>query len=157
MLATQVTETKAPMLKLFAAPLAELAVKENKRNRIYIAGPLVKGDLGDNIERASEAFFKMLRAGLAPFCPHWSCFSGPVQWDIRLGYYAKADLLPRNTTVEDWYGLDLEWVEVSHAILRLPGEGRGSDAEVARAQSLGIPVFYTAEDVISWASGQQPG
>lgn len=126
------------------------------RKRVYIAGPLVKGDLRDNIEQANVAFFELLRAGLAPLCPHLSCFSGPIrQFPLPVpqqqSYYAVADLLPRDTKIEDWYEMDLAWVDVSEALLRLPGEGKGSDGEVARARERGIPVFFSVEEVIEWA------
>lgn len=123
------------------------------RKRVYIAGPLVKGDLGENIEQAVAAFVRLIKAGLAPFCPHLSCFAGDAKSvdRRRLQYWVKADLLPRGTTVEEWYETDLPWVDVSEALLRLPGEGKGSDGEVARAKELGIPVFYSVDKVIAWA------
>lgn len=128
------------------------------RKRVYIAGPLVIGDLRENIERGVVAFIRLIKAGLAPFCPHLSCFAGSAHsFDGRhLQYWVKADLLPRGTTVEEWYETDLPWVDVSEALLRLPGEGKGSDGEVARATELGIPVFYSVEEVIAWSRQTPP-
>lgn len=122
------------------------------RKRIYIAGPVVKGDLGRNIEQATDAMFQLMLAGLAPFCPHLSCFSGPVMRDWQGRPFVRAEVLPRDAPVEHWYETDLAWVAVAEAILRLPGEGKGSDAEVAFARERGIPVFFSVADVIAWAS-----
>lgn len=123
------------------------------RKRVYIAGPIVKGELGGNIARASDALHELLRAGLAPLCPHLSCFSGPVAYTWTGRPFATAEVLPRGTPIQDWYECDLAWVDVADALLRLPGEGKGSDAEVARAQARGVPVFYAAADVVAWAKG----
>lgn len=128
------------------------------RKRVYIAGPIVKGDLGHNVGQAVDAFIALIKAGLSPLCPHLSCFSGGVvKADPRTAsYYAKAEVLPAGTTVEQWYETDLPWVDVSEALLRLPGEGKGSDGEVARATELGIPVFYSVEEAVAWSKSVPP-
>lgn len=122
------------------------------RRRVYIAGPIVKGDLRNNIEQANVAAFALMAADIAPLCPHWSCFSGYISRNADGEYWAKAEVLPRESPIHYWYDTDLAWVAASEALLRLPGEGTGSDKEVAFALSLGIPVFYSAEDVIAWAN-----
>jgi hypothetical protein len=124
------------------------------RRRVYIAGPILKGPLDHNIRQSEQAFYALADAGLAPFCPHWSCYAtGP-----RVGedgtVYAVAAREPGDRPVADWYEIDLAWVAASAAVLRLPGEGVGSDAEVAYAKSLRIPVFYSVEHVIAWAKEQ---
>ena len=124
------------------------------RKRVYIASPIVKGDLAHNINQATRAALELLAAGLSPFCPHWSCFAGGVVVDpLSRFMYARAEVLPAGTKVTDWYDADLAWVKVSDALLRLPGEGVGSDGEVAYATKMGIPVFYSVADVVTWAFG----
>lgn len=113
------------------------------RKRIYIAGPIVKGDLGQNIERAVDAMFELMEAGYAPFCPHLSCFSGPMLQTFEGEPIVKAEVLPRGVAISHWYETGLAWVAAADAVLRLPGEGKGSDAEVAFAKERGIPVFYS--------------
>jgi hypothetical protein len=39
------------------------------RKRIYIAGPISKGDPLHNVRQADEAMFALMRAGFAPFNP----------------------------------------------------------------------------------------
>ena len=38
--------------------------------------------------------------------------------------------------------LDIEWLSVCDALLRLPGNSSGAEAEVEFARSNSIPVFY---------------
>lgn len=120
------------------------------RKRVYLAGPISKGDLAHNINQASEAFLALMRAGFAPLCPHWSAFAGGCFYDSGHAVIARAEKLPAGTTHEDWMGVDLPWVEVSDAVLRLPGESVGADIEVAHAHYHDIPVFDSLNDVIAY-------
>lgn len=119
--------------------------------RIYIAGPISRGDLAHNIAQAERAFYALLRAGFAPFCPHWSCYGGGPRITPSGTVYAIAERTPAGTTHDDWIGADLPWVGVSDAVLRLPGESSGADLETAEADRLGIPVFGDVAAVIQWA------
>ena len=117
------------------------------RKRIYIAGPITQGDLATNINQATQAFVTLALAGYAPFCPHWSCYSGlgAAEWhETYTGKYvsAEAAVCPNELKHKDWYEVDLSWVAVADAVLRLPGPSTGADGEVEEAIRLGIPVFY---------------
>jgi len=128
------------------------------RKRIYIAGPITKGDLAHNIRQAEVAFFRLLKAGHAPLCPHWSCYStGPINARELPGMagfvYAHATAHGGgNCTHADWLGADLPWVAVSDAVLRLPGESSGADAEVAHALANDIRVFLDLDELLVWAA-----
>lgn len=127
-----------------------------RRLRVYLAGPISKGDLCHNINQATEAFVTLAKAGLAPMCPHWSAYSKPCQWFTRWGevktLLCEATVAGNDQmTHEDWLGIDLEWVGVADALLRLPGESTGADKEVAEATRRGIPVFHSVAGVIRWA------
>ena len=125
------------------------------RRRVYIAGPISRGCLMSNVNQATAAFVELAKAGLAPFCPHWSVYSKPA-W--REPLEAERDAVLCEATVHgndemshaDWLGIDLRWVEVSDVLLRLPGESPGADAEVAHAVVCNIPVFHTVSDVLAW-------
>lgn len=123
------------------------------RKRVYIAGPISKGDLAHNINQATAAFLALARAGLAPWCPHWSAFSGGVG---RVGYTVVgiAGANPNDLRHADWLAVDLPWVAAADAVLRLPGESTGADREVELARLMGIPVFERVEDLIAWARGK---
>ena len=125
------------------------------RQRVYIAGPIVKGDLRANIRQACEAGLALVAAGLAPMVPQLSCYLGQRTYfhgELLVHVGPEPEVLPGAVPVELWYGGTLPWVEVSDAVLRLPGEGKGSDGEAARAKELGIPVFYSVAEVIAWAT-----
>jgi hypothetical protein len=103
--------------------------------RVYIAGPISKGDLKSNLDMARQAGFALMKAGYAPLVPHLTCYMGGDN----------PEALPADTKHEDWLGIDLPWVAVCDAILRLPGESKGADAEVKCAEDNNIPVVYIAE------------
>lgn len=109
--------------------------------RVYIAGPITKGILLHNIRQADAAFQALVQAGFAPLNPVWSVYAGGA-WEIgdtAVAYALKNSSLPLDH--DDWLAIDLPWVGVSDAVLRLPGESTGADRETAFARSLGIPVY----------------
>jgi hypothetical protein len=108
------------------------------RKRIYVSGPITKGDLRRNIKQATDAGIRLLRLGYAPLVPHLTCYmSGDAP-----------EVLPCGTVHEDWYDSDFSWVAVSHAVLRLPGESDGADRETSLARNFGIPVFDSIDDLV---------
>lgn len=145
------------------------------RKRVYIAGPISKGDLVHNVNQATEAFIALAKAGLAPLCPHWSVYSKKVDWmdsrqqtnDCRSPgacsgcrncrvveiVVCEATAMGNDQmTHMDWIGIDLPWVAASDAVLRLPGESVGGDLETAEAVIRGIPVFSNVDEIIAWAA-----
>ena len=124
-----------------------------RRLRVYIAGPLSQGDLAENINLATSVFHAIAANGLAPLCPHWSAFSGGIAGEIGDRPFAYAYTRPRDTTHEYWMAVDLPWVEASDAVLRLPGASDGADLEVSHARKHGVPVFYSAAEVVEWSNG----
>lgn len=110
------------------------------RLRVYVAGPISKGDLQTNIRQALDAGHALLKAGFAPMVPHLTCY-----WAGD----GSAAVLPRDTTHDDWYGMNEPWVTVADAVLRLPGESVGADREVELANRLGIPVYREVADLIA--------
>jgi hypothetical protein len=120
------------------------------RKKVYICGPISKGDLCHNINQATAAFVALAKAGFAPLCPHWSVYSKPVrrevltdddgeQWDALI---CEATRNGNNQmTHADWMGVDFSWVVSADALLRLPGESTGADLETECAREHGIPVF----------------
>lgn len=129
------------------------------RLRVYIAGPISKGDLAHNVNQGTAAFVALAKAGLAPWCPHWSVYAKPCAWmhfgdGVRVECVATVEGSP-DMTHADWMGIDLPWVAVAHAVLRLPGESAGADAEVRVAQEYGVPVFHSVADVVAWSKAKR--
>ena len=129
-----------------------------RRRRVYIAGPISKGDLHHNIAQADEAFAALAKAGFAPLCPHWSAFAGSAYRDgcgNVCGVATVTSDLPLSH--DDWLGVDLAWVAVADAVLRLPGESRGADRETAEANRRRLPVFSSVGDVIAHFAASAAG
>lgn len=144
-----------------------------RKLRVYIAGPISKGDLLHNVNQATEAFIALAKAGCAPMCPHWSVYAKPAfrAWtpDVRIDdgaerqgrYRFTDDFRPvlceatREGNLElahaDWLGIDLAWVDVCDCLVRLPGESKGADMEVARAMERGVPVFFDLNSALLYA------
>lgn len=134
-------------------------IAPTRRKRVYVAGPISKGDLGDNIAKACNLGIELIRLGFAPLVPQLTCYMGQrtrAFYSPTTGSVTKCgpdpEVLPCGTAHADWIGVDLPWVAVADAVLRLPGESAGADQEVAEACRLGIPVFATLGDLKEWAS-----
>jgi hypothetical protein len=103
--------------------------------RIYVAGAYSSDNvLGvlDNIRIGIRKATEVLLEGNAPFCP----------W---LDYQFQLMLRDNETlTVQDFYDYSMAWLEVSDEVLVLPNSehSKGTQAEIKRAEELGIPVIY---------------
>ena len=102
-----------------------------RRPRVYISGPITKGNREDNYDQADEMNRQLIEAGFAPLNPMFSMFS-------RYAFEIKHS---------DWMEVDLSWIECADAVIRLPGESVGADMETSHADKLGIPVFKSLEDL----------
>ena len=99
---------------------------------VYVASPYTVGDVAVNVRINIEAADELARAGLIPFVPllhHFWHLVVPHQYDF-------------------WTALDMAWLERCDAIVRLAGPSKGADAEVKRAQELGLPVYYSIEECL---------
>lgn len=102
--------------------------------RVYISGPITKGDRNHNYYQAVQAERDLMRAGFAPLNPMKTMVL-PFAWD---GEFPHAKWLQR----------DCAWVQVSDAVLRLPGESDGADQECACAEIHGVPVFHSIAAIL---------
>lgn len=98
--------------------------------RVFIAGPYTKPDQAENTRLAILAGHRLIAAGHFPFIPHLFHF---------MHFIIPADY-------EVWTRQDFEWLEMCEALIRLPGESAGADAEVERAKQLCIPVYYSVQE-----------
>ena len=108
-----------------------------RRTTVYVAGPMTGGtgnkfDMA-KIHEAIEMFFRLIELGYAPHCPHLTVFCEFME--------------PHRIPYEDWLDLDMTYVEMSDVVMRIPGESKGADREVAFAVSKGIPVVHSLEDL----------
>lgn len=107
-----------------------------KNYKIYVSGPISRGDMVNNIRQAIDASNILVSHGFIPFVPHLSHF-----WNLM-------NPLPYET----WIKMDLEWIKVCDAILRLPGLSNGGDIEVGFSESHGMPIFYDVQSLIDYFS-----
>jgi len=107
-----------------------------RKIKIYIAGPYTNGDTPHNVQRAIEAAEKLFTAGFVPFIPHLNHF-----WHIQHPHSYQA-----------WLDYDKEWLPLCDCVLRLAGLSEGAEDECALARSLGMPVFYSIDELIAWGN-----
>lgn len=100
--------------------------------RVYVAGPITKGDQFLNVRNAILVADDLLFSGMSPFVPHLCSL-----WHI---------VAPQD--YERWMSYDQEWLEVCDVLLRIPGESSGADREIVQAMDLGIPVYYDLQALI---------
>lgn len=108
--------------------------------RVYVAGaysaPNVIG-VFDNMRRGLRVSHEVLKAGFAPFAP-WLDYQFALLGEV---------------TLEEFYRYSLAWLEASDAVLVVPEgaeQSKGTQAELARARELGIPVFWSLSTLQEW-------
>lgn len=98
---------------------------------VYVASKYSIGDKEENAKKSMEVGDQLIKLGYVPFLPllaHYQHLLYPQSYDM-------------------WLNLGLEMVRRSDILLRLPGESRGADIEVALAKDLGKPVVYSLEEL----------
>lgn len=110
------------------------------KKRIYVAGAYSADNVLDvlnNIRKGQRIAVEVLLAGFAPFCP-W--LDHQFQFMLRDN---------ETLTVQNYYDYSMAWLEVSDAVLLVPGweTSKGTRQEIKRADELCIPVFTSPEDL----------
>jgi hypothetical protein len=108
----------------------------HRRLRVYVAGPISKGDVFENVTNGIRWGKRMVKDGLAPYVPHFDAYmlahtDDTVSWNAYL----------------EW---DLEWVAQAEAVFRLPGPSKGAALECARAVDMGIPIFFEDDPAMGY-------
>ena len=100
--------------------------------KVYIAGPLTtSGDIALNMRAAITAAEGILDRGHLPYIPHLTFFwhfASPHPYDY-------------------WIKLDKRWLMECDALLRLPGESRGTEIEVSLAARMGLSIYHSVEEL----------
>lgn len=109
--------------------------------RVYISGPITKGDRNHNFYQAAAAERRLMLEGFAPLNPMRSMIM-PHAYDAELPH-------------EVWLRSDLPWVEVADVVLRLPGESSGAETECSHARLFAIPIVYSLEELFDWREAMQ--
>lgn len=108
---------------------------------VYVAGAYSADNVIsvlDNMRIGMRKATELLLAGYAPFCP-W------LDFHFQLMLQGEEKL-----TVPDYYDYSMAWLEKSDAVLVLPNSenSKGTQAEIARARVLGIPVVETIAELL---------
>lgn len=111
--------------------------------QVYVAGAYSSDNvLGvlRNMGRGIQASKDVLKAGFAPYCP-WL--------DYQYVLVAQDD---EDLTLDAFYQYSMAWLDVSKAMLVLPNSenSKGTQAEIARAKELGIPILGSLKALIDW-------
>ena len=112
---------------------------------ILIAGPYASGTGGDptlmakNLAHLEQAAWPIFQAGHIPMIGEW------VALPVLASAGASGPLDP--LAAEVMYPTAERLLQHCDAVLRLPGESRGADQDVAIATARGIPVYYSLDEV----------
>jgi hypothetical protein len=119
---------------------------------ILIAGPYRSGTGDDpalmarNLARLEEAAWPVFRAGHVPMIGEW------VALPVLRSAGADGPLDPFAEQV--MYPTAERLLEHCDAVLRLPGESRGADQDVAIARRRGIPVYDRVEQIPGYRTAE---
>lgn len=125
--------------------VVRVSVHTMKPLMILIAGPYASGTDGDpdrmaaNLARLEEAAWPVFRSGHVPMIGEW------VALPVLASAGASGPLDPLAEQV--MYPTAERLLQHCDAVLRLPGESRGADQDVAVAKSRGLPVYHRVEEV----------
>lgn len=97
---------------------------------VYVSGPLTTGNTIDNIRRALEVGDTLIRRGYGVIIPHEKALGSEM-------------LFPRS--YHEWLSYDFRTILACDALLRMPGESKGGDEEVAFAVRRGIRVYSSLD------------
>ena len=120
---------------------------DKKEIRVYIASPYKNGVMTLNVRLQMETADKLIGLGYYPFVPLYCHF--------------QQIMFPR--TEQDWLALDIPWVKVCDALLRLKPTlddkeiySYGADLEEQTAKDNKIPVFYSIEELDEYFNPKNP-
>lgn len=114
-----------------------------KEIKVYIASPYTNGDREENIRFQIRIANELLDLGFYPFTPLLMHFHNL--------------LYPRT----DWLKLDFVWLGQCDCVIRFFTEyngvkldSPGADMEEELARKIGIPVFYSIEELLNYYKGK---
>jgi hypothetical protein len=121
---------------------------------ILIAGPYRSGTgddptlMQENLHRLEQAAWPLFEAGHIPMIGEWVAL--PVLRSA--GGQGVTDPLAEHIM----YPTAQRLLELCDGVLRLPGDSRGADQDVAIARDRGIPVWFSLNEVPGVTSASEP-
>lgn len=117
----------------------------NKPMLVLIAGPYLSGTDGDPVRVAANRARLEAHAG-----PIYDRGHLPLvgEWMALPIIHAAGGVHHGDAVFSAYqYPVAQRLLERCDAVLRIPGESRGADLDVAKARELGIPVYSTVEEI----------
>lgn len=105
---------------------------ETNKIKVYISSPYSLGDKLNNVRNSLSVSNELINNGFVPIAPllfHFQDMIFPQKYD-------------------KWLEICRVLLTTADCVLRLPGESSGADIEVQDAIELGIPVYYSIDDII---------
>ncbi len=112
---------------------------ENKKYKVYIAGPYTKPDPCINTKKAIVIADMLLELGFVPFIPHLSHF-----WHT---------ISPKE--YDKWIEYDLEWLKCCDVMFVIEGDSEGVKIEERECSLRGIPKFNSFSHLLEWRKGKE--
>jgi hypothetical protein len=109
---------------------------------VYIAGPMTKGDMKENVATAMDVATNLLTEGFHVILPHLNMFLEQ--------FWADTDTAPDKWGTEQWLEWDYHMLSLCDVVLRIEGESPGSDRETAFARGRRIPVVHAVNELIRY-------
>ena len=109
-------------------------MNKSQRPVVYVIGPYSLGDTAKNVHTALETATLLRKEGFAPLVPHLLHF-----WSIHA---------PVSENI--WIEIGENYLRVSDAAFRIPGESVGGDHEEDLCRYWNIPLFTDIRDIIAW-------
>ncbi len=121
------------------------AIKRTQALLIMLAGPYMSGTGGDTEKIAAN------RARLESYClPIYSKGHLAVvgEWfALPIMHFAGSKQHGDSVFDAFQYPVAHRLIQRCDAVLRIPGESRGADMDVAHAKALGLQIFYSMDDI----------
>lgn len=112
-----------------------------KEIKVYIASPYTNGDKEENVRFQMKITNDLLNLGFYPFTPLYSHYQDLIY--------------PR--IFGDWLKLDFVWLKQCDCVIRFFTEydgvelnSLGADMEETLAREIGIPVFYSIDEMVKY-------
>lgn len=115
--------------------------------KVYVAGAMSADNILEmlqNIHDGIKLGAQCLKKGFAPFVPHLDIF-------FRIQNGEAVDV-----PVTTYYEYTMAWLHVTDYMVLCPNykNSVGTQAEIAKAKELGIPVFYSLEELENYEKGE---
>jgi len=102
--------------------------------KVFISSPYTHGDAADNVRLQINFADKLMDEGFYPYVPLLTHFQHLVH----------------HREYNDWLDQCMVWVESCDCLLRIGGDSAGADKEIQHAKDVGIPIFYTIDNLLKW-------